>query len=152
MNLFATINHWLHLTSVVFWIGGTAFEVLILAPLLQQQPLPAAFLRKLSNRFRLMSGPLILLLIITGGINFGVRRAGQEMPTAYITALGIKVFLVALVASVHFFMGLTPPDEDETAGSGRVSRTLNGAAHSRLTISVGLIIIFIAATLRHFKF
>jgi putative copper export protein len=150
MNFFATINHWLHLTSVVFWIGGTAFEVLILAPLLRQQALPAAFLRKLSNRFRLMTGPLILLLIITGGINFGIRRAGQEIPTAYITALGIKVFLVAVVASVHFFMGLMPPDEDE--GSGRVSDVLPGAAYSRLTISVGLIIIFIAATLRHFKF
>ncbi len=152
MNLFPAINHWLHLTSVVLWIGGTAFEVLILAPLLQQQALPAAFLRKLSNRFRLMTGPLILLLIITGGINFGIRRAGQEIPTAYITALGIKVFLVAVVASVHFFMGLSPPDEDETEGSGRVRHVLPGATYSRLTIGVGLIIIFIAATLRHFKF
>jgi len=150
MNLFATINHWLHLTSVVFWIGGTAFETLILSPLLQQQGLPADFLRKLSNRFRLMAGPLILLLIITGGINFGVRRAGQEMPTAYVTALGIKVFLVALVASVHFFMGLTPPDSDDAKQSGRESHTLPGAAYRRLTLAVGLIIIFIASMLRHF--
>jgi len=27
MSIFATINHWLHLTAVVFWLGGVAFQV-----------------------------------------------------------------------------------------------------------------------------
>jgi putative copper export protein len=149
MSLFATINHGLHLTSAVLWIGGVAFQVLIFAPLLKNHPLPAAFLHTLSNRFRIMVMPLTLILIVTGALNFGIRRAGQEMPVPYVTALGIKVFLVALVTSVHFFIGLTPPvpENDKT-----ISHRLPGLSSNRLTLTAGLIILLIASMLRHFRF
>ena len=151
MNLFATINHWLHLTAAILWIGGVAFQVLIFAPLLKNRPLPASFLGAILNRFRMMVGPLFLVLIVTGGINFGVRRAGAEMPVAYVTALGVKVFLVATVASLHFFMGLTPYDPDAAAPNERTSRILPNFTFSQVTLIIGMAIIFIASMLRHFK-
>ncbi len=151
MNTFATINHWLHLTSAVLWIGGVAFEVLVFAPLLRHHPLPAPFLRKLTHRFRMMVGPLVLILIVTGGINFGVRRSGQDMPVTYVTALGIKVFLVALVASLHSFMGLASADPEDDKME-RTSTTLPGLASNRITLIAGLGIILIASMLRHFRF
>jgi putative copper export protein len=150
MNTFATINHWLHLTSAVLWIGGVAFEVLVFAPLLKRQPLPAGFLHKLTHRFRMMVGPLVLILIVTGGINFGIRRSGQDMPVGYVTALGIKVFLVALVASLHSFMGLTPTDPEDDKMQ-RTSATLPGLSSNRITLIAGLIILLIASMLRHFR-
>ena len=151
MSIFATINHWLHLTAVVFWLGGVAFQVLVFAPILKTRALPASFVEPLLNRFRVMVGPLVLILIVTGGINFGIRRSGGEMPVAYIVALGVKVFLVATVASIHFFMGLTPYDPDTAASDERTSRVLPNFTFNQVTLIIGLAIIFIAAMLRHFK-
>jgi len=151
MNLFATINHWLHLTGAVLWIGGVAFQVFVLAPLLKKRALPASFLDAVVTRFRMVIGPLILILIVTGGINFGVRRAGAEMPVAYVTALGVKVFLVATVASIHFFMGLTPYNPDPAASDERTSRILPNLTFSQVTFIIGMAILFIASLLRHFK-
>ncbi len=151
MNFFATINHWLHLTAAILWLGGAAFQVLIFAPLLKTRALPANFLDALSNRFRLMVGPLVLTILVTGALNFGIRRAGGEMPVAYVVALGVKVFLVATVMSIHFFMGLTPPDSNRAASDERTSRILPNLTFNYVTLIVGVAIIFIAAMLRHFK-
>ena len=151
MNLFATINHWLHLASAILWLGGVAFQVLVFAPLLKMRALPAHFLDAILNRFRVMVGPLVLILIVTGGINFGIRRSGGEMPVAYVTALGVKVFLVATVASIHFFMGLTPYDPNASTSDEQTSRNLPNLTFSKVTLIIGAAIIFIAALLRHFK-
>lgn len=157
MNFFAVLNHWLHLISVVIWIGGTAFQVFVAAPLLKTGDPSYTFLRNLSKRFRHIVGPLILVLVVTGGINLGVRRAGYEfIPPGYISALGVKVFLVTLVVSLYVFDWLRARQEDESSerprtGSGEES-ALPGFAYTRLTLIIGLIIIFLASMLRQWKF
>lgn len=150
MKFFPVFNHWLHLTSVVLWIGGLAFQVFILAPLLQMGDPSYAFLKKVSKRFRLMVGPLLLVLVITGGINFHFRRAGYEdLPPGYISALGMKIFLVSVAASLYFFDLLRSRQEDKRE---EAEPALPGQVFIKLTLAVGVVIIFLAAMLRQWKF
>jgi len=150
MNLFATVNHGLHLMGVLFWVGGTAFEVLMIVPLLRRWGVPSGFLDALSRRFRSSVNPIILVVLVTGGINFGVRRAGGEMPTAYITALGVKVLLVAAMVSLHFFRGVAISMAEGETASDRLVRDWPGIQYARMILIIGMTIIFIAAMLRHF--
>ncbi|TAK06033.1 MAG: hypothetical protein EPO39_09825 [Candidatus Manganitrophaceae bacterium] len=154
MNFFAVLNHWLHLISVVVWIGGTAFQVFVEAPLLKTGDPSYHFLKNISKRFRRIVGPLILLLVVTGGINFGFRRRGYEfVPPGYISALGVKVFLVAIIASLYFFELLgAREEEDPRERTGGEQPILPGFTYTRLTLIIGLIIIFLASMLRQWKF
>ncbi len=154
MNFFAILNHWFHLISVVIWIGGVAFQVFIITPFLKRGDPSEVFLKNISDRFRRWAGPLLGILAVTGGINFGVRSKGYEfIPPGYISALGLKVFLVAAVASLYFFDLIRvrheepgPPKRDEGAP------LLPGFAYTRLTLIIGVVIIFLASMLRQWKF
>ena len=154
MNFFAVLNHWLHLVSVVIWIGGVAFQVFVAAPLLKTGDPSYDFLKSLSSRFRRIVAPLIFILVITGGINFGFRRKGYEfLPPGYISALGVKIFLVSVVASLYFFELLgSRQDEDPRERTGGEQPTLPGFFYTRLILIIGLIIIFLASMLRQWKF
>lgn len=154
MNFFAVLNHWLHLISVVIWVGGAAFQVFVAAPLLKTGDPSYNFLRDLYKRFRRIVGPLIFILGVTGMINFGVRRRGYEfVPPGYISALGVKVFLFTVIASFYFFGMLRARQEEEPHEKLREDQpTLPGFLSTRLTLIIGLIIIFLASMLRQWKF
>ncbi len=154
MNFFAVLNHWLHLISVVIWIGGVAFQVFVAAPLLKTGDPSYSFLKEISNRFRRIVGPLIFVLVVTGGINFGFRRRGYEfVPPGYISALGVKVLLVSIIASFYFFELIgSRQEEDPRERTGGEQPVLPGFAYTRLTLIIGLIIIFLASMLRQWKF
>lgn len=154
MNFFAVLNHWLHLVSVVLWIGGVAFQIFISAPLLKPGDPSQTYLISLSNRFRQMVGPLLLLLVITGGINLGFRRSGYEsVPAGYISALGVKVFLVSAVASMYIFDLIRKRSDDETDKRLKEEPPpFPGYTFTKLTLIIGLIIIFLASMLRQWKF
>lgn len=153
-SFFAVLNHWVHLTSVVVWIGGLAFQVFVAAPLLKAGDPSENFLKSAARRFRSLVGPLIIILIITGGINFGFRRAGYEtVPSRYVTALGVKVFLVSIVASLYFFDLMRTPQDEEAAEEKRSEEPIPpGFKYSKITLGIGLIIIFLASMLRQWKF
>lgn len=154
MNFFAVLNHWLHLISVVIWVGGAAFQVFVAAPLLKTGDPSYDFLKGLYSRFRRIVGPLIFILVVTGIINFGVRSKGYEfVPPGYISALGVKVFLFAAIASLYFFGVLRSRYKEEQDEKPREDQpTLPGFAYTRLTLIIGLIIIFLASMLRQWKF
>ncbi|MBI3804664.1 MAG: hypothetical protein HY282_12980 [Nitrospirae bacterium] len=157
MNFFAVLNHWLHLISVVIWIGGTAFQVFVAAPFLKTGDPSYTFLKNVSKRFRHIVGPLLLVLVVTGGINFGFRRAGYDiLPPGYISALGVKVFLVAIIASLYFFDLIRARQEEEPQQKfqprSEEGPALPGFAYTRLTLIIGLVIIFLASMLRQWKF
>ena len=78
MNFSAVLNHWLHLISAVIWIGGSAYQVFVLAPLLQSGDTPLETLLATAKRFRQISLVALMTLVVTGGINHGIRRAGQR--------------------------------------------------------------------------
>jgi putative copper export protein len=150
MNFFAVLNHWVHLVCVIFWIGGTAFQLLIISPFTKKDAPPASYLVAIANRFQKWIGPLIFILLVTGGMNLGFRRAGHpELPPGYISALGVKVMLVAVIASIHFF-GFIRSHQDDSLNTN--TPTLPRAGYAKLTLAIGVIIIFIAAMLRQWKF
>lgn len=154
MNFFAVLNHYIHLTSVVLWIGGLAFQVFIIAPLLKRGDPSYPFLKKISKRFRYMVAPILLILVVTGGVNFHFRRAGYEfVPPGYISAIGVKVFLFAAAASLYFSGLLRSRREEEAKEeSSGADPSPPGFVFTKLTLVIGLIILFLAAMLRHWKF
>jgi putative copper export protein len=155
MNFFAVLNQWLHLVSVVLWIGGVAFQIFIYGPLVKPADPSPAFLTQISTRFRQMVGPLLLVLVITGGINLGLRRSGHEsVPAGYISALGVKILLVSAVASMYIFDLIRKrPDEDKSDRRPKEDQPpFPGYAFTKLTLIIGLVIIFLASMLRQWKF
>jgi len=154
MNFFAVLNHWLHLISVIFWIGGVAFQIFISAPILKPGDPSLTYLTQISNRFQKMVGPLLLILVVTGGINLGFRRSGHDsIPGGYISALGVKILLVSAVASMYIFDLIRKKQDAEP--NRRVTEEqppFPGYAFTKLTLIIGLIIIFLAAMLRQWKF
>jgi len=152
VNFLATLNHFLHLSSVIFWMGGLLFQLLIVAPFLQSDQPPPDYLMTLSNRFQKAVGPIILILIVTGGMNIGFRRAGHDaFPPGYISALGFKVLLVAAVASIHFF-GIIRSQKNDSPEYNQGAHGLPRQSHAMWTILFGTIIIFIASMLRQWAF
>ncbi len=66
------VNHWLHLVSAVIWIGGLAFLVLSLTPVLQAV-VPRELLKPvaegLHRRYNKIVGLILVVILFTGGIN-----------------------------------------------------------------------------------
>lgn len=152
MNFFAVLNHWVHLCSIIFWMGGTAFQVVVIAPFItKDNPLPT-YLIAISNRFQKIISPLLLILLVTGGINLGFRRAGHEtIPPEYVTALAFKFLLVATVVSIHF-VSFIRSNLNNTTLADQKTQILSQYQHAKWTLAIGIIIIFIAAMLRQWKF
>ncbi|MBI3597860.1 MAG: hypothetical protein HY201_00125 [Nitrospirae bacterium] len=152
MNFFAVLNHWVHLASVIFWMGGVAFQVLLISPFVTKDNPPRAYIVALSNRFQKVISPLILILIVTGGVNLGFRRAGHDtIPPGYISALGFKVLLVAAVVSIHFFSFIRFKF-DQSSVADQETQRLSQNRYPKWTLAIGAIIVFIASMLRQWKF
>lgn len=154
MNFSAVLNHWLHLISAVIWIGGSAYQVFVLAPLLKSGDVPRPTLLATAKRFRHISLVALITLVVTGGINLGIRRAGQDfIPPGYISALGVKVFLVVVIASGLVF-GFVRASyiEEEFRQNNEEGAVLPLFPFTKTTLAIGIIVIFIAAMLRQWKF
>jgi len=142
----ATIIHWLHLIGAIFWIGGNAYQVLVLIPFLKPGKPPAEILQKISKRFILISSIFLIILVITGGMNFGFRVAGhEEIPPGYVSALAVKVFLIVAMASVLVFGFIRRVDEENDALTPSMR-------HAKISLVFGVLIVFIAAMLRQWHF
>ena len=145
MRVLASINHWLHLISVVIWIGGLAFIVMTLTPALRgkfPQESTKVFFQDVRNRYFRMSGILLALILITGGIN--VHFALQDMekaPKIWVIVLGLKLALVTAFASIFLLNVLyksNPPEAGEQA-----------VPYASASFILGVFIILCAAFLRY---
>ncbi len=146
MNFFAVLNHWLHLISVIFWVGGNAYQVFVLMPFMSPDNPSNETVLKISKRFTRMSLLFLVILVITGGINFGFRRVGHEVvPSGYVSALAVKVFLIVGMAALLLFGLIRPLDEDSPS-------TAPGFVYSKISLVIGVIVIFLAAMLRQWQF
>lgn len=153
MELFAVFNHWLHLFCVIIWVGGAAFQVFVMAPLLMEKDASNETFIKIAKRYQRVVIPVLFILMITGGINFGVRRAGyDEIPPGYISALGVKVFLVCAMAAMPLFQLVRARDDEESGEGASDNARLPGYTFTKVTLVIGIIVIFIAAMLRQWKF
>ena len=103
MNLFRLVNHWIHLLSVIFWIGGVAYTALLLIPVLRRtvsEQVTGSVLYGLHKRFTVIVFWLMFVLIVTGAINIGMSRRGGTFPPMYLSLLGAKIFLAVIFLTV----------------------------------------------------
>jgi putative copper export protein len=133
-------------------MGGLAFQLFIIAPFTQSDHALPEYLSTISSRFQKYISPLLLILIVTGGVNLGVRRAGHEaLPYGYLSAFAFKALLVGAVVSIHFFSFVRSKMEDP-ANPDYEAQLLSRFRFAKWTFSIGIIIIFIASMLRQWKF
>ena len=105
MEFFKILNFWIHLISAAIWIGGILFISMVLLPTSKKslpENLGGQFVRDLHVRFQKISGVLILLLLISGGINIHFSHAVHGAFSAnYFSVLSIKIFLFGVLLSIY---------------------------------------------------
>lgn len=145
MRVLASINHWIHLMSVVIWIGSLAFIVMTLKPALRGKfphESTKVFFQDVRKRYFRMSGILLALILVTGGLN--VHFALQDMEQAsklWVIILGVKLALVTAFASIFLLNVLyksNPPESGEEA-----------VPYASVSFVLGLLIVLCAAFLRY---
>jgi len=103
---------WLHLLSVVTWMGGLLFGSHLVAPrLARATEAERGLLGDLLRRFRLVAWMAITLLIVTGSINLAqLLRAAQPLEAGAGRLLALKLFLalIALYLAAHRDFALLP--------------------------------------------
>lgn len=148
MHLFEAVNHWIHLISAVIWIGGLGFVVMVLHPALRQN-FPRDFVEALAGNLReryfRITGVLVTLLFITGGLNVRfVRHAHLDdggLPKLWIFYLGLKLVLFTALVSIYLLNLLyrtDPWNEEQTE-----------IRWARSSFTLGVFIVLLAAFLRH---
>ena len=145
MRVLASINHWIHLISVVIWIGGLAFIVMTLTPALRgkfPQESTKVFFQDVRKRYFRMSGILLVLILVTGGINVHFTLQGMERaPKIWVILLGLKLALVTAFASIFLLNVLyksNPPETGEQA-----------VPYANISFMIGTVIILVAAFLKY---
>ncbi len=135
------------------WIGGSAYQVFVLSPLIKSGDLPSKTLVQMLRRFRNVSLVALIVLVVTGGINLGIRRAGHEsFPPGYVSALAVKVFLVVAMGSGLLVGYVRSADDENKKESGSDQSALPGFGTTKVTFAFGIIVIFLASMLRQWKF
>jgi uncharacterized membrane protein len=145
MRVLASINQWIHLISVVIWIGGLAFVVMTLTPALRgkfPQESTKVFFQDIRKRYFRMSGILLALILITGGVNVHYSLEGVERASKlWVIVLGVKLALVTAFASIFLLNVLyksNPPETGEEA-----------VPYAHISFTLGMLIILCAAVLRY---
>ncbi len=145
MRVLASINHWIHLISVVIWIGSLAFIVMTLTPALRGKfphESTKVFFQEIRKRYFRMSGIFLALILITGGVN--VHFALQDVERAsklWVIVLGLKLTLVTAFASIFLLNVMyksNPPETGEQA-----------VPYANASFILGIFIILAAAFLRY---
>ena len=143
-NLFQLVNHWVHLISVIFWLGGLAFISLLLIPTLRQtltEQMSSSVLSLLHKKFTVATFLLTFVLMVTGIINVGTNRHGGVFPPQYLSILGIKIFLVVIfltIAWTNYLHIRRNPD----------LKVITDLPFLRLSFTLAMMIVFLAAFLR----
>ena len=103
---------WLHLLSVVTWMGGLLFASHLVAPQLARAgEVERNLLADLMRRSRLVAWMAITLLIVTRLINLAhLLRAATPLEARAVQLLALKLFLalIALYLAAHRDFALLP--------------------------------------------
>lgn len=79
MRALYVVSVWLHIVAAALWVGGMLFLVLVLMPALRKEERPervAALVQAVGRRFRTVGWGALLLLLVTGAANVGLRGIG----------------------------------------------------------------------------
>ncbi len=143
----AGLNHGLHLIAVVIWIGGLAYLIMSLHPVLREK-LPNETLKPLfaalRQRYIRSVGILLGIILVTGGLNVYFTKTldvpGDHFTGSWMFWFAVKLALVTGLISLYFMNLLyktSEAREDEA-----------GIPWSRPAFILGVLIIFIAALLK----
>ena len=144
MNLFRLVNHWIHLLSVIFWLGGVAFMFLLLMPTIRRtlsEQAAGSVVAALHRKFATIVFVLTFVLMATGAINVGMSRHGGTFPPQYLSILGLKLFLVVVFLTIawkNYLDVRRNPDQ----------QVLADVPFLRLSFILAILIVFLAAGLR----
>jgi len=155
-TLIPIINHWIHLLSAVVWIGGLAFLVMAVTPGLRQavakeqiKPITDAFYQ----HYKKVAGILLLVLLLTGGINFHYVNQvitsqtgnGIQHHAKYLTVFFVKLFLVLCLLTLFLYTVLFKSDDAEESGE----ESYEAIPFQRAALWIGLFILLCAAAMKH---
>jgi uncharacterized membrane protein len=145
--------------SAVIWIGGLAFLVMSVTPALRNA-IPKEYLKPvieaISVRYRKIVGILMVVILITGGINLHFISQMMLSQTAngisnnpkYLAILFIKLALVLGIVTLflYTFIFKTEPATDEA------DEELEAVPFQRVAFWMGILIILCAAALKFLHF
>lgn len=148
MQMVAAVNHWIHLISVVTWLGGILFFSHILIPVIKKSlPKESAdtVLFETYRKFLKVTWILMILIVVTGGLNiYFVRHIEPNgLSQRWIQAFMLKLMLVSVLVTIFLLnlMNVRPgPD-----GKGK----LEELPFQRTALLMAILIIFLAAILRY---
>ena len=109
-GLLLAITAWVHLLSAVVWIGGIFFILYIALPAAEKAlDQPSKIMGPLSKRFVPLAN-ISIFLIIASGIIMSIASheftGDSRLSGLRAQSLVVKVLLVVIMASIHFYRGL----------------------------------------------
>jgi len=155
-TLIPILNHWVHLSAAVVWIGGLAFLIMAVTPGLKKavvkeqiKPITDAFYQ----HYKKVAGILLLILLFTGGINFhyvnqlitSQTGSGIQHHAKYLTVFFIKLFLVLCLLTLFLYTVLFKSDDVE---EGR-EESYEAIPFQRAALWIGLFILLCAAAMKN---
>lgn len=157
------LSVWLHVLAACIWIGGMAFLVLVVVPLLRRPELRAVapgLVRGAGERFRTVGWICLGTLVVTGTFNMWFRGIlwssfldGSFAQHPMARPLALKLLLVAAVLALSAFHDFRvgpraarlmeeKPDSPEAAQARR-SASRYGRLNGMLSLLILLLAIFV---------
>jgi uncharacterized membrane protein len=158
MIILRLLTLWVHLLSVIIWIGGSLFLVLVLLPITRQAMTPQesiSFHQKVGKRFQVIVWICVGILLMSGIFNVLNRGAftGYVFSDSYFKILAVKMFfffiLLGLMA-LHSFVLV--PRMASLAEKGAAPEELGRIRKKSVMVSaasllIGLFILFLGLML-----
>jgi uncharacterized membrane protein len=155
-TLIPILNHWVHLSAAVVWIGGLAFLIMAVTPGLRKA-VPKEQIKPITDAFyqhyKKVAGILLIILLFTGGINFhyvnqlitAQTGSGIQHHAKYLTVFFVKLFLVLCLLTLFLYTVLFKSDDPEENGE----ESYEAIPFQRAALWIGLFILLCAAAMKH---
>ena len=155
-TLIPILNHWVHLTAAVIWVGGLAFLIMAVTPGLKSavakehiKPITDAFYQ----HYKKVAGILLIVLLFTGGINFhyvnqlitAQTGSGIQHHPKYLTVFFVKLFLVLCLLSLFLYSVLFKSDDAEEGNE----ESYEAIPFQQAAFWIGIFILLCAAAMKH---
>ena len=165
--MLSLVLHWIHLLSVVLWIGGVGYVLFVLLGNMRFISLRdrARFVPRILRRFLIVVWASIFAIVVSGVYRvvfvMGITNVEQLIFTRYGNILGIKLLLVIILIAVALSVTTRvyprtvrhvithsndSPDNYVCADCGRIVGSIRG--HLEAGFLLAVVIIFLAAMLR----
>ena len=160
-GLLLAITAWVHLLSAVVWIGGIFFILYIALPAAEKAlDQPGKIMGPLSKRFVPLAN-ICIFLIIASGIIMSIASheftGDSRLSGLRAQSLVVKVLLVVIMASIHFYRWLimTPRIARLSSKGGHPEKVQKLQTFSlnlvKINFLLGIIVLLLTSMLYTFK-